>query len=76
MPGTINFYLTDAPYGFFSNFAAYPIEIDGKAWPTSEHYFQAMKFVGTPHEEEIRNEESPMKVARMGRDRKRPLRAD
>ena len=76
MPDTINFYLTDAPYGFFSNFAAYPIEIDDKTWPTSEHYFQAMKFAGTPHEDEIRHEESPMKAARMGRDRNRPLRTD
>ena len=76
MPDTIKFYLTDAPYGFLSNFAAYPIEIDGKTWPTSEHYFQAMKFAGTPHEDEIRAEESPMKAARMGRDRKRPLRSD
>ena len=53
-----------------------PIEIDGKIWPTSEHYFQAMKFAGTPHEDEVRREESPMKAAQMGRDRHRPLRTD
>ena len=38
--------------------------------------FQAMKFAGTPHEDEIRAVEPPMKAARMGRDRKRPLRSD
>jgi N-glycosidase YbiA len=48
----------------------------GKSWPTSEHYFQAQKFAGTEHEEEIRLIKSPMIAARMGRDRKRPLRLD
>ena len=76
MPRVIKFYLVDRPYGEFSNFAAFPIELDGKIWPTSEHYFQAQKFVGTSHEEEIRIVESPMKAAKMGRDRKRPLRSD
>lgn len=66
----------DEEYGEFSNFAPFPFELDGKTWPTSEHYFQAQKFVGTPHAEEIRIVESPMKAAIMGRDRSRPLRSD
>ncbi len=37
----INFYSTSDDYGDFSNFAAWPIKVDGKTWPTSEHYFQA-----------------------------------
>jgi N-glycosidase YbiA len=45
-------------------------------WPTSEHYFQGQKFAGTEHEEAIRTTPSPMIAARMGRDRKRPLRPD
>jgi ribA/ribD-fused uncharacterized protein len=48
----------------------------GLLWPTSEHYFQAQKFVGTPHEEAIRAVASPMVAARMGRSRARPLRPD
>lgn len=72
----IKFYSTKGEYGCFSNFAAYPIELKGKVWPTTEHYFQAQKFPGTEHEEEIRNEKSPMIAARKGRDRKRPLRRD
>ena len=44
--------------------------------PTSEHYYQAQKFVGTIHEEEIRQVSSAIEAARMGRDRKRPLRKD
>lgn len=72
----IYFYSTRDAYGEFSNFARYPITIDGKVWPTSEHYFQAQKFLGEEHREAIRNAASPMTAARMGRDRKRPLRTD
>lgn len=73
---TIHFYLKDGEFGCFSNFAAYPIELNGKIWPTSEHYFQAQKFAGSEHEEAIRQEKSPMIAARMGRDRSKPLRTD
>ena len=76
MTEIINFYLVHEKFGEFSNFAPYPIELDGKTWPTSEHYFQAQKFVGTEHEEAVRLEVSPMQAAKMGRDRKRPLRPD
>lgn len=76
MADIIKFYRTGDEYGSFSNFAPYPIEVDGKVWPTAEHYFQAQKFVGTEHEEALRLEPSPMVVARMGRDRKKPLRPD
>ena len=76
MTEPINFYSTADPYGEFSNFAAYPISIGKKHWPTSEHYFQAMKFRDTADQEEIRKANSPMLAARMGRDRKRTLRRD
>jgi ribA/ribD-fused uncharacterized protein len=76
MPDVIRFYRTGDAYGEFSNFAAFPIVLKGVAWPTSEHYFQAQKFAGTPHEEELRRATSPMLVARMGRERSRPLRPD
>ena len=72
----INFYSTEDAYGCFSNFAAAPFKIGGKIWKTSEHYFQAQKFAGTEHEEELRLVDSPMVVARMGRSRQRPLRRD
>jgi N-glycosidase YbiA len=73
----IDFYRTHDRYGEFSNFASYPIEIDGRVWPTSEHYFQAQKFPADPeYQEAIRRERSPMNAAQMGRDRSRPLRAD
>jgi ribA/ribD-fused uncharacterized protein len=73
---TINFYHLNKPYGFFSNFAPYPIHLKEKLWPTSEHYFQAQKFVGTEHEEEVRQAQTPLEAAQLGRDWKRPLRPD
>ncbi|WP_406698480.1 NADAR domain-containing protein [Singulisphaera sp. Ch08] len=73
---TIDFYSVSEAYGCFSNFSHHPIRLDGKTWPTSEHYFQARKFIGTPDEEEVRQAKSPMIAARMGRSRKRPLRKD
>ncbi|HTL88386.1 MAG TPA: NADAR family protein [Leptolyngbya sp.] len=76
MSETINFYHLDKPYGYFSNFARYAIELKGKTWATSEHYFQAQKFVGTSHEEDLRQAKNPREAADMGRDRNRPLRPD
>lgn len=73
---TINFYSVSDDYGEFSNFAAYPIELDGQRWPTSEHYFQAQKFENKSHQKEIRTTKSPMVAARLGRDRKKKLRRD
>jgi ribA/ribD-fused uncharacterized protein len=76
METVIRFYRTGDQYGCFSNFAAYPIELKAKAWPTSEHYFQAQKFAGSEQEEAIRQEKSPMIAARMGRDREKSIRPD
>ena len=50
----------------------FEIKLGGETWPTSEHFFQAMKFVGNPDEEEVCQAKSPMIAARMGRSRKRP----
>jgi ribA/ribD-fused uncharacterized protein len=76
MGNPIRFYQVNKPYGFFSNFSAHPIELGGKVWPTSEHYFQAMKFEGTSHEERVRLAATPAEAARIGRDRSLPLRKD
>jgi ribA/ribD-fused uncharacterized protein len=73
---TIYFYREREAYGYFSNFSAHPVRLKGKLWPTTEHYFQAQKFEGTHHEEEIRKAPSPKLAAEMGRDRSRPLRSD
>lgn len=76
MADVIHFYSVSDDYGEFSNFAAYPITLKKKRWPTAEHYFQAQKFKDAKSQEEIRKANSPMLAARMGRDRKRRLRRD
>lgn len=76
MAEIIKFYRTTDAFGCFSNFAAYRILLDGKEWPTTEHYFQGQKFEDSNHQEAIRLEESPMIAARMGRDRSKKLRDD
>lgn len=74
---SIKFYQErELPYGCFSNFSQHSFEIDGMPWATVEHYFQAMKFVGTSHEDDVRLAKAPMIAKTMGNDRSRPLRDD
>ncbi len=66
----IKFYSENAKWGEFSNFSPYPVKLNGKLWPTSEHYFQAQKFEDKNYQEKIRKCSSPMKAAELGRSRK------
>jgi len=75
----IYFYKADQPYGCFSNFSPHPVTIDGKQWPTVEHYYQAHKLLGTPDEslmEVIRTRSTPDEAAAIGRDHARTIRVD
>ena len=65
---TIKFYNRGEPYYEFTNFYSCNVFIDGKVWPTTEHYFQAQKFVGTPYLEKIRNLPSPRDAFQLSRD--------
>lgn len=73
---TIYFYSTQGEYGCFPNFSRHGFELDGKYWKTSEHYFQAQKFAGTPYEEQVRLASTPKQAAQLGRRRDFPLRSD
>ena len=73
---TLRFYSTADEFGEFSNFAEYPIQLDGERWPTVEHYFQAQKFADLAYRKKIRMAKTPMIAARLGRDRSRKLRRD
>lgn len=72
----IYFYKINDEYGCFSNFSKHGFELNGKYWMTSEHYFQAQKFVETEFEEQVRLSATPMEAANKGRDRSKPLRKD
>lgn len=73
---TIRFYSSNEPYGQFSNFAPYPIEVDHRVWPTVEHYYQAQKYPGTTEQELIRRAETPKAAATLGRGLAHLYRAD
>ncbi len=74
---TIYFYSNrDQPYGAFSNFAKYGVDLDGEWWLTTEHYFQAQKFSDPEYIEKIRLATSPKIAADLGRSRSVPLRLD
>ena len=76
----------DPKYWPFSNFYPAPfVDSAGITWPTTEHYFQAMKFL--PGEicklnslftcrEYIRRAKTPGEAAQIGRSRDLPLRKD
>ena len=64
----IKFYHRHEPYYEFTNFSQYPIQLDGKQWPTTEHYFQAQKFIGTPYEEAIRKQSTARGAFDMSRN--------
>lgn len=72
----VHFYSVNDAFGDFSNFAAYPISVDGLRWSTSEHYFQAQKMVDPRDREAIRRATSPAEAARKGRDRSKTIRRD
>lgn len=73
---TIYFYTVREAYGCFSNFSLHGFMLDELYWCTSEHYFQAQKFLETFHREKIRQAVTPKVAAQMGRERNRPLRSD
>ncbi|QDU56542.1 NADAR family protein [Aeoliella mucimassa] len=72
----IEFYSKRTLYSELSNFSNHAFEIDGKHYPTVEHYFQAMKFPGHEQAETIRTADNPMVAKQLGRTRKVPLRSD
>lgn len=77
-PDAINFYRERDDYGFCSNFYKAPVVIDGKSYPTTEHYFQSVKFETTDANaaEKVRLARTASEAARIGRSRSHPLRKD
>jgi ribA/ribD-fused uncharacterized protein len=72
---TIRFFSKSDTYREFSNFAPFPIELDGKRWPTSEHFYQAQKFADRELQKRIRAADKPIiakNLADKHRDKIRP----
>lgn len=68
-------HMMESSLSWASNFAMAPFELDGKRWPTSEHYYQAAKFAQTDpaYAEAIRTCKTGLYAARMGRVRSHPM---
>lgn len=72
----LDFYDAWDPYGEFSNFALFPVYLEDKWWPTSEHYYQAHKYTDPGLIEWVRSAPTAMDAAFRGRDRSIPKRPD
>ena len=73
---TIYFYTTNNEFGEFSNFSKHGVELDGLWWKTTEHYFQAQKFLDQEYKEKIRIAATAKEAANLGRSRRIPIRDD
>ena len=75
---TIHFYSHNiGKYQCFSNFSSHPVTINGKIYPTTEHYFQAQKFPDYPnYMEAIRTSHTPYMAKKLGSTRNYKLRDD
>lgn len=62
----ILFWTQKEQYGAFSNFTPTPITIDGRVWPTVEHFYQAMKSPYLIDQENIRMAKTPGMAKRLG----------
>ena len=68
MTSVIEFNSKANKYAEFSNFHESPFEIDGKTYPTVEHWFQSQKFpTDNELQEQIRTAPSPAKAKKLGR---------
>ena len=74
--GPVLFWRTREPFGCFSNFSRHSVRI-GRTWITSEHYYQAQKFLGVDPEfmDRIHKCKSAREAADLGRELS-PLRHD
>jgi hypothetical protein len=67
MKRKIFFWSEKEEFGVFSNFYPGPFNIEESMWPTTEHYFAAMKTFDKEQREAIRNAPTPLDAKRMGR---------
>ncbi len=57
-------------------YSKHGFELDGGAWPSVEHYYQAMKFEEESYREEIRTAAHPADCSKLGKSKKHGRRKD
>ncbi|CAF4072362.1 unnamed protein product, partial [Rotaria sp. Silwood1] len=71
------FYHHTEPFGEFSNFYPSPIELDGYTWPTTEHYYQAQKFISNKtHFQNVLQLPKPIAALLYSRKHRSAIRSD
>src|SRR5262245_59473777 len=73
---TIHFFSKSETHREFSNFAPFAIDLDGKRWPTTEHYYQAQKFADAGLQAKIRQAEKPIIAKNLADKHRDKLRSD
>ena len=73
---TIKFFSKSETHHEFSNFARFPIEIDGVVWPSTEHYYQAQKFTDLELQEKIRSAKNPVIAKKLAQKHGNKARTD
>jgi len=65
------------PFRELSNLYPSPFTLDGKIWPSVEHYFQSQKFPTSPdYQEQIRTAKTPLNAKTLGGSSTFPVRPD
>jgi len=63
----IKFYGHKGTLGYLSNFYPAEITLNGRTWPTSEHFYQAMKTLVEAEQEKIRQAGHPAAAKKLGK---------
>ena len=76
--GVIYFYDRKDPYFEFTNFAVFIIRLDDQWWQSTEHYFQAQKFLpyDTPTAQAIQQAKTPKDALQKARQCKAFIRSN
>lgn len=72
----IRFYKEFGPLGYLATYSSHGFYKDNIYWKTSEHYYQAQKFLNPDFRKLIIDASTPKEASNIGRDRKYPLRDD
>lgn len=70
----ITFY--ELKFYMFSNFSSFAVEYDGRLWPTSEHAYQAMKFLDHELQEVVRRQRSAHEAMKLAQSMPEKYRVD
>ncbi len=64
------------PLNPLSSYSKHGFELDGEAWPSAEHYYQAMKFESEEQRKAILHADHPAKAAKLADKNKKSMRKD